>query len=86
MGIDAHAGIQGKAAAVVPRLHLFAIFSFEQTAPHERPQDAAADLSLYRLGVVRIEFLHFDEVCALLRVGFENAVDEDDMEMRVFVE
>jgi hypothetical protein len=69
---------------VVPLLHLLAICLFQQSPPHERPQDAAADLGLHRLGVVRIEFLLFDEVCALLQVGFENAVDKDDMEMRVF--
>ncbi len=34
---------------------------FEQTAPDERPQDAAADLSLYRLGVLRIAFLRAQE-------------------------
>jgi hypothetical protein len=74
VSLDAHAGIQGEPAAVVPLLHRLTIFFFEQSAPHERPQDAAADLGLHRLGVVRVQFLRLDETCALLRVGRKDAV------------
>lgn len=86
VGLDAHAGVEGEPAAVVPRLHLLAIFLIEQPASHERPQDAAADLGLHRLGIIRVQFFHLDESDALFLIGLENAVDEDDMEMRVFVE
>jgi hypothetical protein len=37
-------------------------------------------LALYRLGVVCLEFLPLDEPYALLGVGFENAVNDDDVE------
>ena len=50
------------------------------------PAGAAADLGLHRLGVVRIEFLHLDEPCALLRVGLKNAVDDADVKMGVLVQ
>ncbi len=40
-------------------------------------------MGLHRLGIVRVQSLRFDETCALLRVGLENAVDDDDMEVDV---
>jgi hypothetical protein len=49
---DAHACIQGESAAVLPWFHVPAILLLQYPAPHEGPQDAAAHLGLYRLGIL----------------------------------
>ena len=48
---DADAGVEREPAAVVPPLHVPAIVFVDEPAPNEGAQDAAADLSLHRLGI-----------------------------------
>ena len=43
-------------------------------------------MGLHRLGVVRIEFLHFDEPCAVVLIWLENAVDEAEVKMGMLIE
>lgn len=45
--LDAHAGIEREAPAVIPGAHGLRVFPLEQTAPGQRAQKAETDLGLY---------------------------------------
>jgi len=83
---DAHGCIQGEPAAVAPQLHLLAVVLVHDPALLEGPQDAAADLGLYRLGILRIHLVDSVETYPARRVGLEYAVDDADMDVCVQVE
>jgi len=86
MRFDARGCIQGESAAVLPLFPVPAILLVQYPAPHEGPQDAAADLGLYRLGILRIQLLDREEAYLVLRIGLEHAVDDAAMEVSMQVE
>ena len=80
---DAHARVQREPAAVVPGLHFPTGLGLRVDPPtaHECRKGATADLGLHHPHGIRIECLRSDEPGILLRVGLENTVDDDDMEV-----
>ena len=85
MALNARRGVRRESAAVVPRFHFLTVLRVDRPASHERPQEAAADLGLHRLGVVRVQVVYRDEPRAGLPIGLENAVDDADREVSVLV-
>ena len=86
VGRDAHRRVQGEPAAVAPLFHVPALVLVQDPAPYESAQDALAEPSLHRRGIVRIQLIHCDESYPVVRIGLEYPVDDANMKVRMLVE
>jgi hypothetical protein len=87
VAFDAHRGVQGEAAVVLPGAHVLGIVRLEETASHEQTQDAAANGGLHSGDRRRVHRRGFEEGDGriVLRPR-EDTVDDADVKMRVLIE
>ncbi len=85
MGFDTHAGIEREAAVMLTGNHGLAFGLVQQSAPHEKADDALADRSLqvHHLFGCEVRFLKV-QVSGLFFT--EHTVDHQHMEMQVGIE